>query len=122
MCTVDAPHMKRSWIPPLYTLNSPGPQLLQTFTVHRAPVIRVMLAHTTHYLTNIAHYLTNTAHYLTNTAHYITGPQLLQTFTVHRAPVIRVMLSENHLVSVCAESNHVRSWTVTRFVRGVFSH
>jgi len=43
------------------------------------------------------------------------GPQLLQTFTVHRAPVIRVMLSENHLVSVCAESNHVRSWTVTRF-------
>lgn len=48
------------------------------------------------------------------------GPQLFQTFTVHRSPVVRVMLSEKHLVSVCAEYNHVRTWNVTRF-RGMIS-
>ncbi|KAM8986091.1 SH3KBP1-binding protein 1 [Ara ararauna] len=48
------------------------------------------------------------------------GPQLFQTFTVHRSPVTRIMLSEKHLVSVCADHNHVRSWTVTRF-RGMIS-
>ncbi|XP_030330991.1 SH3KBP1-binding protein 1 [Strigops habroptila] len=48
------------------------------------------------------------------------GPQLFQTFTVHRSPVTRIMLSEKHLVSVCADNNHVRSWTVTRF-RGMIS-
>ncbi|XP_048585658.1 BTB/POZ domain-containing protein KCTD3 isoform X2 [Nematostella vectensis] len=48
------------------------------------------------------------------------GPQLFQTFTVHRSPVIRVMLSERHLVSVCSEYNHVRTWNVTRF-RGMIS-
>ncbi|KAK5873782.1 hypothetical protein PBY51_018791 [Eleginops maclovinus] len=30
------------------------------------------------------------------------------------------MLSEKHLVSVCADNNHVRTWTVTRF-RGMIS-
>ncbi|XP_059148240.1 BTB/POZ domain-containing protein KCTD3-like isoform X2 [Physella acuta] len=48
------------------------------------------------------------------------GPQLFQTFTVHRSPVTKVMLSEKHLVSVCSEYNHVRSWNVTRF-RGMIS-
>ncbi|XP_077980981.1 BTB/POZ domain-containing protein KCTD3-like [Glandiceps talaboti] len=48
------------------------------------------------------------------------GPQLLQTFTVHRSPVVKVMLSEKHLVSVCSEFNHTRTWTVTRF-RGMLS-
>lgn len=48
------------------------------------------------------------------------GPQLFQTFTVHRSPVTRVMLSEKHLVSVCSEYNHVRTWSVTRF-RGMIS-
>lgn len=48
------------------------------------------------------------------------GPQLFQTFTVHRSPVIKVMLSEKHLVSVCSEYNHVRTWSVTRF-RGMIS-
>ncbi|CAG5127066.1 unnamed protein product [Candidula unifasciata] len=48
------------------------------------------------------------------------GPQLFQTFTVHRSPVTKVMLSEKHLVSVCAEYNHVRTWIVTRF-RGMIS-
>nr|XP_046165642.1 LOW QUALITY PROTEIN: BTB/POZ domain-containing protein KCTD3-like [Oncorhynchus gorbuscha] len=43
------------------------------------------------------------------------GPQLFQTFTVHRSPVTKIMLSEKHLVSVCADNNHVRTWTVTRF-------
>uniref|UniRef100_A0A2C9JEX1 BTB/POZ domain-containing protein KCTD3 n=1 Tax=Biomphalaria glabrata TaxID=6526 RepID=A0A2C9JEX1_BIOGL len=48
------------------------------------------------------------------------GPQLFQTFTVHRSPVTKVMLSEKHLVSVCSEYNHVRTWNVTRF-RGMIS-
>uniref|UniRef100_A0A8C0AQD6 SH3KBP1 binding protein 1 n=1 Tax=Buteo japonicus TaxID=224669 RepID=A0A8C0AQD6_9AVES len=45
------------------------------------------------------------------------GPQLFQTFTVHRSPVTKIMLSEKHLISVCADNNHVRTWTVTRFRR-----
>ncbi|XP_070766430.1 BTB/POZ domain-containing protein KCTD3 [Enoplosus armatus] len=48
------------------------------------------------------------------------GPQLFQTFTVHRSPVTKIMLSEKYLVSVCADNNHVRTWTVTRF-RGMIS-
>ncbi|KAG5857358.1 hypothetical protein ANANG_G00018620 [Anguilla anguilla] len=40
------------------------------------------------------------------------GPQLFQTFTVHRSPVTKIMLSEKHLVSVCADNNHVRTWTI----------
>ncbi|XP_034879220.1 SH3KBP1-binding protein 1 isoform X2 [Mirounga leonina] len=48
------------------------------------------------------------------------GPQLFQTFTVHRSPVTKIMLSEKHLISVCADSNHVRTWSVTRF-RGMIS-
>ncbi|NXC78637.1 SHKB1 protein, partial [Anhinga anhinga] len=48
------------------------------------------------------------------------GPQLFQTFTVHRSPVTKIMLSEKHLISVCADNNHVRTWTVTRF-RGMIS-
>ncbi|XP_045041511.2 SH3KBP1-binding protein 1 isoform X3 [Desmodus rotundus] len=48
------------------------------------------------------------------------GPQLFQTFTVHRSPVIKTMLSEKHLISVCADNNHVRTWSVTRF-RGMIS-
>uniref|UniRef100_A0A2K5EQF4 BTB/POZ domain-containing protein KCTD3 n=1 Tax=Aotus nancymaae TaxID=37293 RepID=A0A2K5EQF4_AOTNA len=43
------------------------------------------------------------------------GPQLFQTFTVHRSPVTKIMLSEKHLISVCADNNHVRTWSVTRF-------
>ena len=48
------------------------------------------------------------------------GPQLFQTFSVHRGSVIKVMLTEKHLVSVCSEFNHVRTWSVTRF-RGMIS-
>ncbi|GMS80024.1 hypothetical protein PENTCL1PPCAC_2199, partial [Pristionchus entomophagus] len=48
------------------------------------------------------------------------GPQLFQTYTVHASPIVRVALSTNHLISVCAEYNHVRSWGVTRF-RGMIS-
>ncbi|XP_026743077.1 BTB/POZ domain-containing protein KCTD3-like isoform X1 [Trichoplusia ni] len=48
------------------------------------------------------------------------GPQLFQTFTVHQSPITKVSLSENHLVSVCSEYNHVRTWRVTRF-RGMIS-
>ncbi|XP_054855036.1 SH3KBP1-binding protein 1 isoform X2 [Eublepharis macularius] len=48
------------------------------------------------------------------------GPQLFQTFAVHRSPVTKVMLSEKHLISVCTDNNHVRTWTVTRF-RGMIS-
>uniref|UniRef100_A0A7E4USV7 BTB domain-containing protein n=1 Tax=Panagrellus redivivus TaxID=6233 RepID=A0A7E4USV7_PANRE len=48
------------------------------------------------------------------------GPQLFQTFTVHTSPITRVALTTNHLISVCSEYNHVRSWSVTRF-RGMIS-
>ncbi|XP_011496224.1 PREDICTED: BTB/POZ domain-containing protein KCTD3 isoform X2 [Ceratosolen solmsi marchali] len=48
------------------------------------------------------------------------GPQLFQTFTVHQSSVTKVTLSENYLVSVCSEYNHVRTWAVTRF-RGMIS-
>ncbi|XP_008055461.1 SH3KBP1-binding protein 1 [Carlito syrichta] len=48
------------------------------------------------------------------------GPRLFQTFTVHRSPVTKIMLSEKHLISVCADNNHVRTWSVTRF-RGMIS-
>ncbi|GMT10437.1 hypothetical protein PFISCL1PPCAC_1734, partial [Pristionchus fissidentatus] len=48
------------------------------------------------------------------------GPQLFQTYTVHASPIVRVALSTHHLISVCAEYNHVRSWGVTRF-RGMIS-
>lgn len=48
------------------------------------------------------------------------SPQPLQMFTVHRAMVTRVVLSEKHLISVCNEFNHVRTWLVNRF-RGIIS-
>ncbi|XP_038641980.1 SH3KBP1-binding protein 1 isoform X1 [Scyliorhinus canicula] len=48
------------------------------------------------------------------------GPQLFQTFSVHRSPITKITLSEKNLISVCADNNHVRTWTVTRF-RGMIS-
>ncbi|KAI6199388.1 BTB domain-containing protein [Aphelenchoides besseyi] len=48
------------------------------------------------------------------------GPQLFQTYSVHNSPITRVALTTNHLISVCQEYNHVRSWSVTRF-RGMIS-
>uniref|UniRef100_A0A914D7J2 BTB/POZ domain-containing protein KCTD3 n=1 Tax=Acrobeloides nanus TaxID=290746 RepID=A0A914D7J2_9BILA len=48
------------------------------------------------------------------------GPQLFQTYTVHTSPVTRVALTTTHLISVCSEYNHVRTWSVTRF-RGMIS-
>ncbi|CAD6199724.1 unnamed protein product [Caenorhabditis auriculariae] len=48
------------------------------------------------------------------------GPQLFQTYTVHNSPVTKVALTTTHLISVCSEYNHVRSWMVTRF-RGMIS-
>jgi hypothetical protein len=38
------------------------------------------------------------------------GPQLFQSFSVHRGSIVKVMLTEKHLVSVCSESFHVRTW------------
>ncbi|XP_063712180.1 BTB/POZ domain-containing protein KCTD3-like [Symsagittifera roscoffensis] len=48
------------------------------------------------------------------------GPQLLFSFAVHRSPVIKILLAENHLISNCADFNHVRCWQVSRF-RGLLS-
>uniref|UniRef100_A0A0N5AP67 BTB domain-containing protein n=1 Tax=Syphacia muris TaxID=451379 RepID=A0A0N5AP67_9BILA len=48
------------------------------------------------------------------------GPQLFQSFTVHTSAITRVALTATHLISVCSEYNHVRSWGVTRF-RGMIS-
>eukprot|EP01137_Pigoraptor_chileana_P031981 Opistho-2@20629 len=43
------------------------------------------------------------------------GPQLFQTYSVHCHPITSVMLSEKHLVSVCNDDHHVRTWRITRF-------
>uniref|UniRef100_A0AC34RB74 Uncharacterized protein n=1 Tax=Panagrolaimus sp. JU765 TaxID=591449 RepID=A0AC34RB74_9BILA len=48
------------------------------------------------------------------------GLQLFQTFSVHTSPITRVALTATHLISVCSEYNHVRTWSVTRF-RGMIS-
>lgn len=48
------------------------------------------------------------------------GPQLFQSFSVHTNQIVKVTLSENYLISVCSEYNHVRTWKVTRF-RGMVS-
>ncbi|KAJ8349232.1 hypothetical protein AAFF_G00176330, partial [Aldrovandia affinis] len=49
------------------------------------------------------------------------GPQLFPDLSLcNRSPVTKIMLSEKHLVSLCADNNHVRTWTVTRF-RGMIS-
>ncbi|CAB3398944.1 unnamed protein product [Caenorhabditis bovis] len=48
------------------------------------------------------------------------GPQLFQTYNVHNSAVSKIALTTGHLISVCAEYNHVRSWIVTRF-RGMIS-
>lgn len=42
------------------------------------------------------------------------GSQLFQTLTVHRSPATKTTLSEEHLVSVCAGNDHVRTRTVAR--------
>uniref|UniRef100_A0A5S6R438 BTB domain-containing protein n=1 Tax=Trichuris muris TaxID=70415 RepID=A0A5S6R438_TRIMR len=47
-------------------------------------------------------------------------PKLFQTFTVHRSRVNRVALTTAHLISVCTEYNHVRSWKLSRF-RGMIN-
>ena len=39
---------------------------------------------------------------------------------MHRGSILKVVLTEKHLVSVCSESFHVRTWSVTRF-RGMIS-
>lgn len=38
------------------------------------------------------------------------SPQLFQSFSVHRGVVYKIMLTEKHLISVCSEFNHVRTW------------
>ncbi|CAI4224763.1 unnamed protein product [Auanema sp. JU1783] len=48
------------------------------------------------------------------------GPQLFQSYTVHNSPITHVSLSTSHLISVCSDYNHVRTWAVTRF-RGMIS-
>lgn len=50
-----------------------------------------------------------------------------KTFSVHNHPISKVMLTSNHLISsyyiynnfynnkVCCHSNHVKTWSITRF-------
>ncbi|CAO4376394.1 unnamed protein product [Caenorhabditis nigoni] len=47
-------------------------------------------------------------------------PVLFQSYNIHNSPVVRVSLNTAHLISVCSEYNHVRSWNVTRF-RGMIN-
>ncbi|XP_063831656.1 uncharacterized protein LOC135080858 [Ostrinia nubilalis] len=102
-----------------------GPQLFQTFTVHQSPITKVsgsQVAQISAALDRIA-YGTRYGSVRVIVQHPETvghGPQLFQTFTVHQSPITKVSLSENYLISVCSEYNHVRSWRVTRF-RGMIS-
>lgn len=69
-----------------------GPQLFQTFTVHRSPVNKVKLL----------------------------DYKIKSIFYSYVNLYNQVRLSEKYLVSVCSEYNHVRTWSVTRF-RGMIS-
>uniref|UniRef100_A0A0N4ZK58 BTB domain-containing protein n=1 Tax=Parastrongyloides trichosuri TaxID=131310 RepID=A0A0N4ZK58_PARTI len=48
------------------------------------------------------------------------GPQLFKTYTVHTESIIKVLMTTNHLISMCKNYNHVRTWNVSRF-RGMIS-
>uniref|UniRef100_A0AC35TV50 BTB domain-containing protein n=1 Tax=Rhabditophanes sp. KR3021 TaxID=114890 RepID=A0AC35TV50_9BILA len=48
------------------------------------------------------------------------GPQLFKTYAVHTNPITKVVMTTNHLISVCCESNHTRTWSIARF-RGMIS-
>lgn len=43
------------------------------------------------------------------------NPILYTTLEVHSSPVIKVVLGEHHLISVCKDQNHVRTWNLSRF-------
>lgn len=91
-----------------------GPQLFQTFTVHRSPVTKIMLSE----------------------KHLVSGEedgeeQVQSIESKHLFFVCSVMTPVVYnpvslfiifcvCVSVCADNNHVRTWTVTRF-RGMIS-
>nr|XP_033793655.1 BTB/POZ domain-containing protein KCTD3 isoform X2 [Geotrypetes seraphini] len=82
-----------------------GPQLFQTFTVHRSPVTKIMLSE--------KHLVSATAKICLETV-WQRGVSDLQ-----KADHILRQCKSTYL-QVCADNNHVRTWTVTRF-RGMIS-
>lgn len=83
-----------------------GPQLFQTFTVHRSPVTKIMLSE----------------------KHLVSGEEAgegqrrthQQQLCWESCALMVRTSSWFSCVSVCADNNHVRTWTVTRF-RGMIS-
>lgn len=80
-----------------------GPQLFQTFTVHRSPVTKIMLSE---------------KHLVSGEEGQRDGGQ--RTNSSLLGILSLVLDTSGFCVSVCADNNHVRTWTVTRF-RGMIS-
>lgn len=91
-----------------------GPQLFQTFSVHRSPVTKIMLSE--------KHLISGTA--MTSWCHHadlMMSPRRPHDVTCSSvSPVSASLTLCVCCVSVCADNNHVRTWTVTRF-RGMIS-
>lgn len=87
-----------------------GPQLFQTFTVHRSPVTKIMLSEK----------------HLVSGEEGVTGRQTVSLlhcalcYSPGCRPGIVILRCLSLCVPVCADNNHVRTWTVTRF-RGMIS-
>lgn len=79
-----------------------GPQLFQTFTVHRSPVTKIMLSE--------KHLVSGEEGVSADCRHIISCSLCFTPACVYL--FLRA--------SVCADNNHVRTWTVTRF-RGMIS-
>lgn len=87
-----------------------GPQLFQTFTVHRSPVTKIMLSE--------KHLVSGEE---AGEGRRTTYKQQLCWESYKRLCVLMVRTPLRFsCVSVCADNNHVRTWTVTRF-RGMIS-
>ena len=97
-----------------------GPQLFQTYTVHRSPVIKVMLSEK-HLISGIIS-KKSCKILLRATLVYFTCNKALKNFldqrqADHICSVLKTLLL---FFAVCSDYNHVRTWNVTRF-RGMLS-
>lgn len=93
-----------------------GPQLFQTFTVHRSPVTKIMLSEK--HLVSGEEDVTGTKCRLFNLI-----ISCSRVFCYASGCIwLKLCVIVHHFlcVPVCADNNHVRTWTVTRF-RGMIS-
>lgn len=88
-----------------------GPQLFQTFTVHRSPVTKIMLSEKHLVSGEEGRWRKDESRLLFPPPPPGVNAQIL---------IDIVCLCVFVCVSVCADNNHVRTWTVTRF-RGMIS-